>query len=160
MLARFFESNHGSDSNELANEALSRVAKKLRVEHIRNISAFAYAVSRLVLLEDLRKNQGKVPIDDSGIDLPGIEDPEAQIVDDLDNKVRLSCLRTCLAKLPENDRRLVIAYHEAAKGKEKITLRKKLATSNGRSAMTLRKYVHDLRGRLRECMTKQLNERR
>ena len=153
MLAKYFECNHCSDPNELANESLSRVAKKLRTEPILNICGYARRVAHFVRLEDLRDREREVAIDENsgGPDaLIDEADPEQRIVDKIDHEVSLTCLRECLAKLNEADRKLVVGYYSADEGM-KIQLRRTLAQGAGISMGALWTHMNRLRTRLERC---------
>jgi DNA-directed RNA polymerase specialized sigma24 family protein len=163
MLAKYFECNHCSDPNELANETLSRVAMKLRTEEIKSIDNYAYGVARLVRLEDLRRTAREVQFEeDSGDSYPLEHDrvPEADSGGPIDDEIRLACLRECLAELKEGDSKIVVDFYRTERGRKKIDFRKELAKATGQAEGTLRVRMHRLRARLRECVEKRMNERR
>lgn len=64
---------------------------------------------------------------------------------------RHECLESCLQKLKEKDRELIVAYYRESKS-EKIKLRKELADKKGISAKNLRVYVHRLKEVIEKCV--------
>jgi len=160
-LAKYFEWNHCTAPEDLADEVFDRVAAKLDSEEIRDVDKYLFGVAGLVRLEAYKKTRPVTPIEDlpGGENaLPQFQDQSAEIVDGLDQERRLACLRQCLATLTPSDRELVIQYYSAEEEKQK-TFRQKLAEKAGLKLGTLRVRINRLRERLEECVRRRLESR-
>ena len=138
-----------SYADELADRTLDRVAAKLADgEKVENVSAFAAAVARFILLEHSRKNR----IDAVGDDLP--ETPveiDMSFLDDPDE--RMQCLRRCIAtKFTDDEKRLVISYYDTDADEKTKTARRRLAESFGLTMNAIKVRACRLRMRLEACI--------
>lgn len=137
-----------ASADELADEALDRVAEKLaRGVEIQSLNAYACEVARFVWLEFSRKRKE----DAAGDDLPEIA-VQPEIADEPD--LRLSCLKSCLAEIAssESDRALIIGYYAADAGDKNKTQRRNLAEKLGLTMNTLKVKACRLRVRLEKCI--------
>lgn len=150
-LIKFFEWRGHPQPEQLADETLNRVARKLSegVEvRTPNPGSFILGVGRLVFLEAARKHQREeMAARENAAALPD-EPPE-------DDDRRLDALRRCMERLDEAARRLLLDYY-AREGGEKIALRKKMAGELGIAVGVLRLRAHRLRLRLEECVSSSL----
>jgi len=161
-LTKFFEWNHCTGPEDLADEVLDRVAAKPESEEIREVANYVFGVARFVCLEAHKKMQRETHVEDlrGGQDaLLDTHDRSIEIVDRLYQEKRLSCLRQCLAGLLPGDRELVIQYYSAGEEKQK-TFRRKLAERAGLKLGTLRVRTNRLRDQLEQCVKRCLESRR
>jgi DNA-directed RNA polymerase specialized sigma24 family protein len=153
-LTKFFECNHFTGSEDLADRVLDRVAAKLESEEIREVAEFSIGVARFVCLEEQRRRKPTVYMEDlpgGGEGLPTRRDPSGEIVDKIDRERQLACLEPCLARLSPEDRRLVLLYYSAEDNLQ-IGFRKQLAESFDISLENLRRRACMIRTRLGTCI--------
>jgi DNA-directed RNA polymerase specialized sigma24 family protein len=161
-LVRFFEWNQCSSPEELADEALDRVARKPQDEEIRNVAEFVIGVARNLCLESYKKSQRETHIEDRPGGQESLADPrdhEREIVADLDHQNSLACLRDCLGNLRSADRALALDYYSAQEEKQKVH-RQKLASAAGITMIALRVRANRLREKLEQCVSNCLESRR
>jgi hypothetical protein len=157
-LIKFFECKRCLHPEELADHTLDRVGKKLASEEIHNISAYAIAVARIVLLESWRIPE-ECPIEDDGQHAPMDDaDPELKILEIFDDRTKLISLRLCLRELNEMDRSLVLAYY-SADAHRRVDHRRRLAERSGRKLNALRVHMNRIREMLESCVRRRLDER-
>jgi DNA-directed RNA polymerase specialized sigma24 family protein len=141
-LVKFFEWRACQFADDLADETLDRVVRKVNAgEQINDYLNYTYAVARLVYLENLRQQAREQAV---VINLPVRSDPPAE-------NVQLNCLEACLEKLAENNRKLILHYYRDDK-QAKIDHRKKLAEFFGMSLNALRIKALRIRAKLEECV--------
>jgi DNA-directed RNA polymerase specialized sigma24 family protein len=161
-LTKFFEWNHCTGPEDLADEVLDRVAAKPNSEEIRKVETYSCGVARFVCLEVQRKKQHVIYSEDllGGEDgLPDAHDQPAEIVERLDEEKRLACLRQCLAALTPEDGELAIQYYSAEEQKQ-MNLRRELARKAGLTLGALRVHMNRLRAKLEPCVKGCLESRR
>jgi DNA-directed RNA polymerase specialized sigma24 family protein len=150
-LIRLFEWRGGAAPEELADETINRVARRM-AEGVELHSADPYgyfcAVAHLVFKEVLRRaSREHRALDTHGelllpTALPVLPDEEP-------GDRRLDCLRRCLAALHADQRELVLKYHQ---GEANIRNRKTLSAELGIPMNALRIRVHRVRRRLEACL--------
>ena len=145
-LLKFFEWRGAASPEELTDETINRVARKIEAgEVIRNLPAYVGGVARLVWLESLKEREReRVALEQ----LPQVSVAEADV--DLANR-RLECFEFCLAGLPEKSRELIVDYHREEKA-AKIKLRKQLSEKLGIPLNALRIRAHRIRAELEQCV--------
>jgi DNA-directed RNA polymerase specialized sigma24 family protein len=144
-LTRFFLWRRCDSPEELADETLTRLARKLASgERVEDLFRYAHGVARLVMLEHLKEAQRR---ETALRDLASLRAPEPA------DERRLACLDSCLASLDPEARALLMAYY-AGERSDKIENRKRLAESRGMTLFSLRVRVHRLRERLERCLGK------
>lgn len=137
-LTKFFEWKNCAIPEELADEALNRVANKLHQgEDIQNINAYANRVARFILLEVWRKP--------SAPEVPP-ENPEAP-----SPNPHMDCLEECLETLTGDDRGLILEFYEG-EGRERINKRKEMTKSLGITVNALKLRAFHVRRRLEKCI--------
>lgn len=155
-LLKLFEYRKCAAVEELADETLDRVAKKLQLEEIRDVSVFAHGVALKVYLE-IRKDTARfTSIHDTynnGDWLAAELDVEQQLVEGMANAKNLECLQKCLGKLPGDDQHLILEYYRGEK-QARITQRRELAHKRGISIEALRSEINALREKLRNCVSR------
>jgi DNA-directed RNA polymerase specialized sigma24 family protein len=144
-LVDFFEARQAPSSEALADEAMDRVARKLEEgATIQNLRAYLYGVARLVWLEaEKHRAQERGALRE----LRALHDRQPTEV----LEARVQCLERCLRALPEESRKLIVAYYEGA-GSSHFDRRKLLAAQLGISYTTLKTRAHRIRARLEECL--------
>ncbi|HEY7058671.1 MAG TPA: hypothetical protein VH458_19200 [Vicinamibacterales bacterium] len=111
-LAAYFDRKRCLTPDELADETLSRVARRLEeAGAITDTSParYCYIVAKFVFLEHLRRaDRGQLSLNEQN----GAEGPKAALKEpDEADMVRLDCLERCLSQLSETDRRLILDYY-------------------------------------------------
>jgi len=148
-LIRFFEWRSGPFPEELADETLTRVARKLTEGiKIRNIGSYCYEVARFVLLEAQKgKDSKRVPLDSEQFRSPNNTTEEAD-----EKQLRLGCLDDCLKLLPQESRELILSYYNYDRSGQ-IDRRKTLAEKLGVKREALANRAQRLRDKLQHCVT-------
>jgi DNA-directed RNA polymerase specialized sigma24 family protein len=145
-LIRLFEWR-GLPGNDLADETLERVARKLAEGLIidgDDPTPYVCGVARLVGLEAARARDRLRPLGD--MPEPSTSGP----VDDAEAHA-LACLDECLGKLPAASRRLLLDY-QVGDGGARIASRRRLAEGLGVPLNALRIRIHRLRAELERCV--------
>lgn len=135
-------------ADELADEALDRVARKIEEGTVipeGSIAAYLRGVARMVFYESTR--EPSEPLTGGEV----LVAPESE-----DTEGALTCLDRCLASLDHADRKLVLKYYDSGK---KAEVRQRLAGEMGISMTALRIRTHRLRERLEQCVTGCLERR-
>lgn len=145
-ITQFFIRKGCLDSQELFSETRQRIIDIIcSGRAYDNPQALFYTVARIVWLEERRKPKSEPMVDD----IP--ECPQ----ETRDKEMRAFCLDSCLAKLPEPHRELIIQYY-AGSGQGKIEGRRRLAASYG-SDNSVRIKTFRIRAALRMCIGDCLN---
>jgi DNA-directed RNA polymerase specialized sigma24 family protein len=152
-LGYYFQKRGCSVPNDLADETLNRVARKLVVSKESSIiiDHFWYGVARLVLKEFWSHSNREIP--DLNELPPALEpstDPRAtEREEDAEaQKARKrECMKKCIASLPDDDRNLITQYTET-KDKNGLAALLKL------NVKTLPVKAHRIRARLNDCVRK------
>jgi DNA-directed RNA polymerase specialized sigma24 family protein len=140
-LIRIFTGRGCLDAEELADETINRVTRKIK--HIKNEfrgdpALYFFGVAKMLLLEYMRRKppQNPPPPPDSG---------RAEL--------EYRCLERCIERLSEEDRSLLLREY-GAKGRTQAERRKALADELGISLNALRIRVYRIRVALKECIEK------
>jgi DNA-directed RNA polymerase specialized sigma24 family protein len=152
-LGYYFQKRGCSVPNDLADETLNRVARKLVTSQDTRIiiDHYWYGVARLVLKEFWSRSNREIPeLDDLPRALERSTDPRAtereQEADAQESRKR-ECMKKCVAALPDYDRNLITQYI-ATKDKNG------LAALLEMNVKTLPVKVHRIRTRLNDCVRK------
>jgi DNA-directed RNA polymerase specialized sigma24 family protein len=127
-------------ADELADETINRVAKKLaeiQDSYVGDPALYFYGVGNKVFLEYVRKRPEPLP-------LPTPEPPERI-------ESSYQCLEKCLAQAPPSSRNLFLEYFRLEKP-DKIEHRRALAQRLGISINALRTRAHRIRTALQQCL--------
>jgi DNA-directed RNA polymerase specialized sigma24 family protein len=149
----FFQSRSCLSADELVDETINRVAKKIAGgEEPRNISAYCHGFAKNVWLEYL-KNPGtnRGPLEE----IP----PTPSIgIDEIHRKERQKRFSECLKELPIDDARLLIEYwcHEDRPNRD---FRKEMAERLKISPTALRIRIYRIKSKVDECVKKRLGEK-
>ena len=155
-LVKLFERKKCLAPEDLADETIDRVAKRLEKEEIRDIASFAHGVALNVCMEFYRTRGRMFSIHDRNADedsLVGTPDPERDIVDEIQNARALGCLQKCLRRLPPTHHQWILEYYQGEK-QSKIRQRQDMANRRGISIAALRNEANGIREKLRKCFMK------
>lgn len=148
-LLKFFEWRGCLRPDELADETIDRVARRLAEgEQIRaeDPASYFHGVAQNVLRETWARQRREAEARATPAETPAAPDPAQE--DPLVER-RLACLERCLGRLPPESRRLVMAYYgEGAP----IRNRKALAAELKIAMNALRIRMHRFRIRLESCV--------
>lgn len=140
---RFFQWKGAADADELTDETLVRVGRKLgegAPVGKGEIGPYVRGVARIVFLESLRNEERDRALRQAA-------PPPVVSVPDQETDLRLDCLEAGLEELEPDERNLLIRYYSDT-GDGKIAERKSLATSLGISLTALRIRAYRLREKL------------
>ena len=157
-LVLYFDRKNCLSPDDLADETLNRVARKLEEKgEITDVSPahYCYIVAKFVFLEAVRseKHTGKSvdEITESGAALPGLITPARPDEATEGREKMLKCLERCLTRLAADDRRLIVEYYQGEK-KEKIERRSGLAARMGMTLNALSIRACRIRSKLEACL--------
>jgi RNA polymerase sigma-70 factor (ECF subfamily) len=156
-LAGYFGRKNCQSADDLADETLTRVARRLEEEGaIPDPPArYCYVVAKFIVLE-YRRRAGLVQrsFDDQSC---SVLRSEAQADDESREKL-LDRLDQCLAKLDQDHRALILEYY-CGEAREKIERRRALADTLGLTSNALAIRACRIRERLEECVKTTEEER-
>jgi DNA-directed RNA polymerase specialized sigma24 family protein len=151
-LVAYFDRKHCLNPDELVDETLNRVARRLEQEgKIESDSPlkFCYTIARYVFLESLRSADSKTTVlKNDFASGNSLNSDEAST-----KELRLNCLETCCGKLEPHSRDLIIRYYYGME-QVKISNRRMLAKSLRISMNALSIRACRIRSQLEECVRK------
>ena len=158
-LVQLFQWRGCQASEALADETIDRVSRRLaegEVIQAGDPAAYFYGVARNVLKEYWTEQRRELTLQRSFAPLQDVSGGQDDLRD-LEFEERLECLDRALARLSEENRRLITAYYRS-EGGPRIAERAGLAESLGLSPGALRIRVHRIREvleqRVNDCMRK------
>lgn len=159
-LVAFFDRKDCSAPDELADETLNRIARRLDEEEITESATparYCYIVARFVFLEHLRGKQKEHAIV-TDLSNQGQASGTASRDDANEQKQRLlSCLEQCLDSLDSTQREIIARYY-IGQEREKINNRRELAQHLGISPNALSIRACRIRDKLEACVSRCLGE--
>jgi RNA polymerase sigma factor (sigma-70 family) len=154
-LTVFFECRRCAFPEDLADETLNRIARKiLEGELIVDVDRYALTVVRYILLEYQRRSfYPTVSLDNLSpeYDLKIAETVERTDLNEEEEERRKSCMRGCLLSLPSEDRELLIEYYQDV-NRSKSNHHKEMARRLGLTPNALYLRIHRLREKLAGCL--------
>jgi len=141
-LIRIFVSRGSSDAEDLADETINRVMKRLpeiRETYVGEPVRYFHGVARFIILEVNRRKEVAVE------EVPVIS-IEAEVHSD-----EYDCLLKCLRFLPAGKRDLILDYY-IYDGRDKIEQHQRMANELGITDGALRGRAHQVRGNLEKCI--------
>ncbi|HEU0179574.1 MAG TPA: hypothetical protein VFV58_35525 [Blastocatellia bacterium] len=149
-LIKFFEWRGALFQEELADETLNRLARKIvEGEEIeKNVVALSLGIARFVFLETLKRPDNRRA---EMKELATVAAPPERWEEDDD--LWVVCLRDCLRGVSDENRELIIEYYQA-EGRARIDDRKILAARLGISLNALFSRAKRTRSKLEECVTR------
>lgn len=144
-LVKIFLWEHALDPEALADDALTRLARRLEEdEPIQNIPAFLNGIARNLLKEEGHRRQKRQPL----TEVPALPaDAEVEHTH--------AALERCLATWEPAQRQLILAYYQGDHS-SRIQNRQRLAQQLGLESNALRNRALRLRDRLEDCIRQQL----
>jgi RNA polymerase sigma factor (sigma-70 family) len=138
------------EPEELASDAIDRVAKKL-LEIIETYKGdpkpYFFSVAHYVHLEYL-KRPAVLPLPQTDLPHPDLSRPPEEFDDD---ELLDSCLRSCMERLTQRSREMILQYYRGER-QVKIRLRRELAERLGIKLTNLRLRAQRVRADLKECI--------
>ena len=155
-LVAYFDRKNCSTPDELADETLNRVARRLEEEGAIETDAparYCYTLARHVFMEHLRgARRSDALVEEMRRRPRGDEMAESETSDDSEIREKtLGCLEQCTAKLEALNREIITRYY-TGKERTKIENRRALAEELGVTANALRIRACRIRDRLEECV--------
>ena len=157
-LVAYFDRKGCRDADELADETLNRVQRRLEEEgsiDSESPAKFCYAVAKFVFLEYVRSGRTREVseelIDKASSEYVEMRDREDEELQERENSLR--CLERCMAELDEQRRELVIGYYQGEL-RAKIENRRRLAAKFGLTLNALTIRTFRIRERLENCVRK------
>ncbi len=145
-LIRYFRWERCAEPEDLADETLNRVARKLSDgEPIDHVERYCAGVARLLLRETATRLRRRE------LAMKKMIPPETEAAEDAR---AMACLERCLEKLDADHRQLILGYYG---GTRQIEQRKELAEERGLGLNALRNRALRIRERLEECVRQGLN---
>jgi len=143
-LVKFFEWRGCGFPEDLADDTINRVARKLEAgENILDLPAYCAGVARRVFLESLRSNQQE----EAALRVVSRSHPAPKD----ENDQRLDCLDRCLRQLSPENLRLILEYYQQDKH-VRIKARRNLAERLDIPLNALRIRAHRIRLQLEGCV--------
>lgn len=131
-----------SDAEDLADETINRVTKKLpeiRDTYVGEPARYFHGVARFIVREMMRRKEVAVE------EVPVVT-AEAEVHSD-----EYDCLLKCLRFLPSDRRELILDYY-IYDGRDKIAQHRRMASELGITEGALRGRAHQVRGNLEKCI--------
>ena len=154
-LVAYFDRKNCPASDELADETLSRVARRLEEEGAIESEAparYCYIVARFVFMEHLRKSQKERAALDDIRRRTRDNAAASEVKDQKEFKEKiLDCLEQCTAKLEASNREVITRYY-TGKQQAKIDNRRALAESLGITMNALSIRACRIRDKLEVCV--------
>ena len=135
-------SKGSSDAEDLADETINRVMKRLpeiRDTYVGEPARYFHGVARYIVREMMRRKEVAVE------EVPGFS-TEAEVHSD-----EYDCLLKCLRFLPSDRRELILDYY-IYDGRDKIAQHRRMASELGITEGALRGRAHQVRGNLEKCI--------
>ena len=158
-LVSFFDRRNCLATEQLADETLNRVARRLKEEGaISNMTSvrYCYIVARFVFLEHLRRTETN-PVSLDSLSRPGAPTPESEPDSEFqdlpeEREKRLDNLEGCLQRLEPENRELILRYYHGEQ-RVKIENRRALAERFGLTINALSIRACRIRSRLEACVS-------
>ena len=145
-LENFFVWRNCENAEELTDIVFDRIVKKITEgEQIKNAEAFCVSISKFVLMENRREVLRTKELDDDTPEITVDADEEVEL-----RRKQLRCLNKCMAKLPEDKRKLLIGYFDTEE-KTMIPARKRLAEKLDLTLNSLRIRISRLKTKMEKC---------
>ena len=152
-LVAYFDRKSCLTPDDLADETLNRVARRLEEEDISEAdepAKYCYIVARFVFLEHLRSSRRE---DAFANHLMRTATTATAIFDQAEDEknIMLSCLEACIKTLEPESRQIIHGYY-VGKEREKIENRRSLAQTLGITPNALSIRACRIRARLEKCV--------
>lgn len=152
-LVAYFDRKNCTTPDDLADETLNRVARRLEEENISQTddpARYCYIVARFVFMEYLRSARREDTLADELTRTT--RDASANLDQTRGEKdLMLSCLESCISKLQEENRQIIVGYY-VGQEREKIENRRSLAQTLGITSNALSIRAYRIRTKLEKCV--------
>ncbi len=131
-----------SDAEDLADEAINRVMKRLpeiRDTYVGEPARYFHGVARFIIREMIRRKE------------IAVETVPEFSVEAEDHSDEYDCLMKCLKFLQSDKRELILDYY-VYDGRDKIAQHRRMASELGITEGALRGRAHHVRGNLEKCI--------
>jgi RNA polymerase sigma factor (sigma-70 family) len=131
-----------SDAEDLADETINRVMKKLpeiQDTYGGEPARYFHGVARFIIREMMRRKE-------IAVETVPVFSAEAEVHSD-----EYDCLLKCLRFLPSDKRELILDYY-VYDGRDKIAQHRRMASELGITEGALRGRAHHVRGNLEKCI--------
>lgn len=155
-LIRFFRLKGSHEPELLADESMNRVINRIDTLDLTtgaNPTSLFYGFAANVFLEYFRTEKMRTVQLNEAFERNSFR--HTHVTTDLD----IDCLHKCLNGLTGIDGRLIIEYYSEER-KAKFEVRQKIAKQNEMAMGTLHTKIHRIKGVLRPCVEKCMNEKR
>ena len=155
LLIKGFQKQGCTIPDELADETINRVAKKLpeiAATYVGEPLRYFYAVAHHIHMEYLRRPKID-PLPQTELVADGAPSPLEQLSD---MEPEYTCLMHCLEHLRQQDRDLILQYYYGER-QVKIRIRKELAERLGKKLENLRLTAQRIRKNLKSCIIDCMN---
>jgi RNA polymerase sigma factor (sigma-70 family) len=153
-LVKFFVGRGCWDAEDLADEAIDRVTRKISevtINYSGDPALYFFGVAKLMMLERHRQDTLRTDPQVIELRLPAATEEGQEEAEQRDRK--LECLEQCVAELSEENRKLVMDYYQGVK-RAKIDFRRRIAERLGIDLKALRVRMFRIRASLFKCMEK------
>jgi len=157
-LVLYFDRKNCISPDDLADETLNRIARKLEEKgEITGVSPahYCYIVAKYVFLESVRdgKHTGHSvdALTEAGITVSALTTAPAPDADDEAREKMMDCLERCMTRLPQEEQEIILEYYRGEK-KEKIERRGGMAVRLGVTMNALSIRACRIRSRLETCL--------
>jgi DNA-directed RNA polymerase specialized sigma24 family protein len=156
-LVRYFDHKNCIPSDELADETLNRVARRLEEQGTISDAApaqYCYIVAKFVFMEYLRQARPQTGDSEADFDTVAVARAAHQPSGESEpEEKRLDCLEHCLQELVTDDRKLILEYYRGEQ-QEKIRRRRELAARLALTLNALSIRACRIRVRLEACVNR------
>jgi len=131
-----------SDEEDLADEAINRVMKRLpeiRDTYVGDPVRYFHGVARFIIREMIRRKE-------IAVEVVPVFSGETEVHSD-----EYDCLLKCLRFVPADKRELILDYY-IYDGRDKIAQHRRMASELGITEGALRGRAHHIRGNLEKCI--------
>ncbi len=152
-LVQYFDRKNCSSPQELADETLNRVARRLEEEGEitgSTPSQFCFNTARYIFLESLRRREHNEPLHQDLTSSPQFQEEGEW------EQQRSNCLEKCLQTLDPEERIVILGYYQGER-RVRIENRKLIAAKLGVSMNALTIRACRIRIKLESCIRKCLN---
>lgn len=159
-LVAYFDRKCCKTPDDLADETLNRVARRLEEENISEAqepAKYCYIVARFVFMEYLRTSRQEDALA-TGLSRSATEATTEFDQTQEERDILLSCLESCINRLDIEGRQIILGYY-AGKEREKIESRRSLAQTLGITSNALSIRACRIRAKLEKCVRECSNQK-
>ncbi|MBZ5524223.1 MAG: hypothetical protein LAP21_18465 [Acidobacteriia bacterium] len=154
-LVKFFDWSSCFPAEDFADETFDRVARILADRPVHSLEAFLWGVARNIRQEGHKRAErivGIADLPDHGISIRDAANLEEQVLARNESEARAQCLRKCLQRTGEPDRKMFLKYHHIQGDAQEY--RERLAKEMGLTIGALRVRINRVRAQLEKCVQK------